>query len=103
MRLYYYSITTLYIQNKLKYSMRLFKRTVNNKCFRKKTAMILFLNKFDIFKDKMSRIPITVCFKDYKGINFLMVTNFVQEILTQSKIAPNILRSASNDLLMPKF
>ncbi|PAV61704.1 hypothetical protein WR25_11128 isoform B [Diploscapter pachys] len=36
--------------NKLKYSMLLFKKIGNNPCFGKRTAMILFLNKIDIFK-----------------------------------------------------
>ena len=33
-----------------------------------KTAMIVFLNKFDIFKEKIKTTPLSVCFKDYKGI-----------------------------------
>ncbi|KHJ91132.1 g-protein alpha subunit [Oesophagostomum dentatum] len=51
----------------LKYSMHLFKRVANNKCFGKRTAMILFLNKIDIFKRKLLTTPLGVCFKEYKG------------------------------------
>jgi len=29
--------------------------------------MILFLNKCDIFADKVTTVPLTVCFADYKG------------------------------------
>ncbi|KAH7719731.1 GPA-11 protein [Aphelenchoides avenae] len=55
--------------NRLKYSMYLFKRIVNNKCFGKKTAIILFLNKVDIFRERLEVFPLTVCFKGYSGKN----------------------------------
>ncbi|RCN29779.1 g-protein alpha subunit [Ancylostoma caninum] len=54
-------------KNRLKYSMHLFKRVANNRCFGKRTAMILFLNKIDVFKRKLMTTPLSVCFKDYKG------------------------------------
>ncbi|EFP06985.1 CRE-GPA-11 protein [Caenorhabditis remanei] len=57
--------------NRLRYSMELFKRIANHQCFSKKTAMILFLNKIDIFKDKVAKYPLTTCFKNYKGANTL--------------------------------
>ncbi|CCD62416.1 Guanine nucleotide-binding protein alpha-11 subunit [Caenorhabditis elegans] len=55
--------------NRLRYSMELFKRIANHQCFSKKTAMILFLNKIDIFKEKIGKYPLTTCFKNYKGVN----------------------------------
>lgn len=55
------------MQNRLKYSMYLFKRVVNNPCFGKKTAIILFLNKVDIFRERLEVFPLTVCFKSYAG------------------------------------
>uniref|UniRef100_A0AC34R0Y4 G protein alpha subunit n=1 Tax=Panagrolaimus sp. JU765 TaxID=591449 RepID=A0AC34R0Y4_9BILA len=51
--------------NRLKYSMYLFKRIVRNKCFSKRTAIILFLNKYDIFKERIEIFPLTICFKGY--------------------------------------
>uniref|UniRef100_A0A914HFD5 Uncharacterized protein n=1 Tax=Globodera rostochiensis TaxID=31243 RepID=A0A914HFD5_GLORO len=53
--------------NRLKYSMYLFKRIVNNKTFGKRTAFILFLNKVDIFKERLAVFPLNVCFKGYSG------------------------------------
>ncbi len=33
------------------------------------TAIILFLNKADLFQEKIRRVPLTICFPDYKGDN----------------------------------
>ncbi|TMS34806.1 hypothetical protein L596_002323 [Steinernema carpocapsae] len=57
------------IMNRMKYSMQLFKSIVNNRCFGKKTAMILFMNKIDVFKERLPLFPLTTCFKTYKGAN----------------------------------
>uniref|UniRef100_A0A8R1HUD0 Uncharacterized protein n=1 Tax=Caenorhabditis japonica TaxID=281687 RepID=A0A8R1HUD0_CAEJA len=54
-------------KNRLRYSMELFKRIANHQCFNKKTAIILFLNKIDIFKEKIVNHPLDLCFKNYKG------------------------------------
>ncbi|CAI5442672.1 unnamed protein product [Caenorhabditis angaria] len=55
------------LTNRLRYSMELFKRIANHPCFGKKTAIILFLNKIDIFREKIAQYPLTKCFKNYKG------------------------------------
>jgi len=47
-------------------SMALFDSICNNKWF-SKTSLILFLNKKDIFKSKIVKVPLTVCFPDYDG------------------------------------
>lgn len=53
--------------NKLKDSMRIFKRIANHPAFSENTAMILFLNKVDIFQEKLTRQNLDICFSEYKG------------------------------------
>ncbi len=52
--------------NRMHESLQLFKELCNTKWFQS-TAFILFLNKKDIFEEKVKRVPITVCFPDYNG------------------------------------
>eukprot|EP01084_Bolivina_argentea_P043840 80746_1 len=49
-------------------SLELFDQICNNSCF-EETDMILFLNKMDLFAEKIQTVPITVCpyFEDYNG------------------------------------
>eukprot|EP01121_Diplochlamys_sp_Union-15-3_P000636 TRINITY_DN1053_c0_g2_i3.p1 TRINITY_DN1053_c0_g2~~TRINITY_DN1053_c0_g2_i3.p1 ORF type:complete len:293 (+),score=43.69 TRINITY_DN1053_c0_g2_i3:44-922(+) len=52
--------------NRMHESLRLFKEICNSKWF-VDTSMILFLNKKDLFEEKINKVPLTVCFKDYDG------------------------------------
>uniref|UniRef100_A0A914NEG9 Uncharacterized protein n=1 Tax=Meloidogyne incognita TaxID=6306 RepID=A0A914NEG9_MELIC len=52
--------------NRMIESIDLFESICNNKCFMN-TSMILFLNKKDLFEQKISRSPLTLCFADYSG------------------------------------
>jgi GTPase SAR1 family protein len=54
--------------NRMHESLQLFKELCNTKWFQQ-TAFILFLNKKDIFEDKIKRSPLTICFPDYNGPN----------------------------------
>ena len=47
-------------------SMKLFGSISNNRWFTD-TAIILFLNKKDLFATKISESPLTLCFPDYTG------------------------------------
>ena len=47
-------------------SMKLFDTVCNNKLFTN-TSMIVFLNKIDIFREKISKSSLTICFPEYKG------------------------------------
>jgi len=48
-------------------SMQLFDSICNNKWFTD-TSIILFLNKKDLFLQKIKTSPITICFPEYTGI-----------------------------------
>jgi len=52
--------------NRMTESLRVFKEIINNKWFRD-TSIVLFLNKFDIFEEKIQKVDLNVCFPDYKG------------------------------------
>jgi len=54
--------------NRMHEALKLFKDICNTKWFAD-TAIILFLNKQDLFEKKIKTVPLTVCFKDYTGDN----------------------------------
>jgi hypothetical protein len=47
-------------------SMKLFDSICNNKWFTE-TSIILFLNKKDLFEEKIAHSPLTICFPEYNG------------------------------------
>lgn len=47
-------------------SMKLFDSICNNKWFTD-TSIILFLNKKDLFAEKITKSPLTICFPEYTG------------------------------------
>uniref|UniRef100_A0A0V0J9X6 Guanine nucleotide-binding protein G(I) subunit alpha n=2 Tax=Schistocephalus solidus TaxID=70667 RepID=A0A0V0J9X6_SCHSO len=54
--------------NRMRESMALFHSVCNNRWFRE-TNILLFLNKWDIFKKKIRTSPLNQCFADYRGAN----------------------------------
>ncbi|XP_054586527.1 guanine nucleotide-binding protein G(i) subunit alpha-2b isoform X2 [Nothobranchius furzeri] len=52
--------------NRMHESMKLFDSICNNKWFTE-TSIILFLNKKDLFEEKITRSPLTICFPEYSG------------------------------------
>ena len=60
-----------HLQNRMMESMNLFDSICNNKWFTD-TSIILFLNKKDLFQEKIKKSPLTVCFSEYTGyvLNF---------------------------------
>jgi guanine nucleotide-binding protein G(i) subunit alpha len=54
--------------NRMMESLKLFKDIINSRWFTE-TSMILFLNKKDLFAEKIKRVPLSVCFADYQGPN----------------------------------
>jgi GTPase SAR1 family protein len=52
--------------NRMIEALAIFRSIVGNRWFRK-TALILFLNKKDIFAQKIKKVPISTCFPEYDG------------------------------------
>ena len=52
--------------NRMIESMKLFDSICNNKWF-VDTSIILFLNKKDLFEEKIVRSPLSICFPEYGG------------------------------------
>jgi hypothetical protein len=52
--------------NRMHESLKLFKEICNTKWFLN-TAMILFLNKRDLFAEKITKVDLRVCFPEYTG------------------------------------
>lgn len=50
-------------------SMKLFDSICNSKWF-VETSIILFLNKKDLFEEKIIKSPLTICFPEYSGTLF---------------------------------
>ena len=53
-------------QNRMYESMKLFDSICNNRWF-ESTSIILFLNKKDLFSEKIVKSPLTICFPEYTG------------------------------------
>uniref|UniRef100_A0A8U7NRL1 G protein subunit alpha i3 n=4 Tax=Passeriformes TaxID=9126 RepID=A0A8U7NRL1_CORMO len=52
--------------NRMHESMKLFDSICNNKWFTD-TSIILFLNKKDLFEEKIKKSPLTICYPEYTG------------------------------------
>jgi guanine nucleotide-binding protein G(i) subunit alpha len=52
--------------NRMIESMKLFDSICNNKWF-VETSIILFLNKKDLFEEKITKSSLTICFPEYPG------------------------------------
>jgi len=65
--------------NRMHESLKLFKEICNSKWFGD-TSMILFLNKRDLFEEKIRKVDLNVCFHEYRGgCNYKNASTFIQE------------------------
>ena len=71
------------ITNRMKESLQLFGTVCNSKWF-KNSSMMLFLNKKDVFDQKIQHSPLTVCFPEYRdNVEQWMPEDFVAEQFVQ--------------------
>lgn len=61
-------------------ALELFEEISNNHYFRD-SAMVLFLNKKDLFADKINKVDLRVCFPSYDGIYTLTPSLFALLLL----------------------
>merc|ERR1719427_836665 len=65
--------------NRMRESLKLFDQICNLNFFQK-TSMILFLNKVDLFKEKIERSPLKICFPEYEGEDdFEQSSNYIRQ------------------------
>lgn len=57
-------------QNRMHESLQLFNSICNHKCFAT-TSIVLFLNKKDLFKEKITKVHLNICFPEYNGKAFI--------------------------------
>lgn len=76
------------VQNRMHESLHLFNSICNHKFF-SSSSIVLFLNKTDIFSEKINKVPLTACFPNYKGMYEGCVPNaIVIDTTLQTKIKP---------------
>uniref|UniRef100_A0A914CP03 Uncharacterized protein n=1 Tax=Acrobeloides nanus TaxID=290746 RepID=A0A914CP03_9BILA len=79
------------VTNRLQDALLLFKSIGNNEMFRT-VQIILFLNKKDLFAEKIGKIPLTACFpnykykNDYKNGTLYITRKFEQQIIDKQKM-----------------
>jgi len=73
-------------QNRMKESLLLFDEVSNSHWF-KNTSFILFLNKTDLFREKIARVDLTKCWPSYTGgCNFENASSYIkQKFLDQNQ------------------
>lgn len=65
--------------NRMHESLKLFKEICNTKWFAN-TSMILFLNKKDLFAEKIQKVDLNVCFPEYTGgMEYEPASEFIRE------------------------
>jgi len=75
-------------KNRMIDSIELFAEICNNQYFIN-TDIILFLNKVDLFEEKIKKVPLTVCFPEYTGESYKDAINFITGIYTSKNRNPD--------------
>lgn len=95
-------------KNRMQESLKLFDSICNNKWFTD-TSIILFLNKKDLFEEKIKKSPLTICFPEYTGMQifefdicFLITLINVRMILGYNNLSLSLSRGVVESLPKPK-
>lgn len=76
-------------QNRMKESLLLFDEVCNSPWFRE-TAFVLFLNKTDIFEEKIKKKDLTCCFPNYTGgCDYDKATEFIKQRYLELNTSPH--------------
>lgn len=76
-------------QNRMTESLLLFDEICNSPWF-KDTSFILFLNKIDLFKEKILRVDLSVAFPNYTGgKNFEAASNYIKARFLEQNTSPH--------------
>jgi len=87
--------------NRMTESLKLFSDVCNHQWFAE-AAIILFLNKSDIFREKIQKVPLTVAFPEYKGKNEFepaseyIRSKFIDRINNKKKLVYPFITCATN-------
>jgi len=87
--------------NRMNESLKLFSDVCNHQWFAD-AAIILFLNKSDIFREKILKVPLTTAFPEYKGKNEFdpaseyIRTKFIERINNKKKAVYPFITCATN-------
>uniref|UniRef100_A0A8C4JLX7 G protein subunit alpha transducin 3 n=1 Tax=Dromaius novaehollandiae TaxID=8790 RepID=A0A8C4JLX7_DRONO len=64
--------------NRMHESLQLFNSICNHKCFAA-TSIVLFLNKKDLFQEKITKVHLNICFPEYNGNTFEDAGNYIKK------------------------
>lgn len=68
--------------NRMDEALTLFEEITNSEWF-EKTSMILFLNKKDLFMEKLTKVPLKSIYAAYDGSSYDEATEFIQDMFEQ--------------------
>lgn len=98
------------LKNRMEDALELFDEICNSQWFRS-TSMLLFLNKRDLFLEKVDNVPLSVCpsFKDYKGKGYEEGCEYIQQEFlalnknTDKEVYPHITCAIDTDVINRVF
>ena len=82
-------------QNRMHESLQLFNSICNHKCFAA-TSIVLFLNKKDLFQEKITKVHLNICFPEYNGKFGFFRRKYIQMISAGHALKTHILTQVTN-------